>query len=500
MLKYFIPLLAIITVSSDLSAQLIGQETAFDRQLRQNDDQALREFVSSKENIDVKKKANNLDISGDVRFEWRTIREKSVTLYDRHSASSAADYDLSSDCFSRRYRNIRGNHYVDMNNIPVSHNDFDVEFNLKIKYSFEKAWAMAHLQFDNPAGIRGRDSTFGNFPVFDEKGHCVNRTINRNSRLALTGSGLGLGINLKRAYIGYNVYADGKHRFDIEVGRRKMDDVFVSEVEFSSRFDGILLKYASEIEDFSDWYCNAGVFVIDERINHFGYVTEIGLLDIMDLDLDVRYSFIDWTKRGENRSFVRNPLGTLFQNSQVSFSYTIHPTFRDKELPIEFYGGFLVNHAARRNVFTHYKKKNLAWYAGIYFGNVNKKGDWALDIEYVGVQAQAVPEFDVASIGRGNLADGTLTDILNGIPPTCSYMYYDSYGVPSYSGFSSSDCGVYFPRRGNCNFVGVRVEFLYAITDNLSIDMIYELSQAEDCHIGGRHFYSDFELEAIYAF
>jgi hypothetical protein len=54
--------------------------------------------------------------------------------------------------------------------------------------------------------------------------------------------------------------------------------------------------------------------------------------------------------------------------------------------------------------------------------------------------------------------------------------------------------------RGNTNYEGWKVEGLYAITDNLTLDTIYEKSRAYDSDIGGRHKYSKFELEAIYAF
>lgn len=492
--KYLMPfLMAAGFMTASAYAQIAGQETRFDRELRQRDDQPVREFIESKENIDVNKKAQNLDISGDVRFEWRTIQEKGIALYTNDSSGYGSD---SSNSFHERYRAFRGGDYVDLRGVPLSRNDFDIEFNLKIKYSFERAFAMAHLQFDNPAGIRGRNDCFGDFGVFNYSGSEVKNRITRDSRRSVKGSGDGFFINLKRAYIGYNIWADDKHRLDIEVGRRKLDDIFDSEVEFTSRFDGVLLKYSSVIEDLMDWYWNTGVFVIDERVNHFGFVTEMGLLNIFDTGLDLRYSFIDWTKHGRNRCFIRNPLGTEFQNSQVSFSYTIHPTFGclcDKEIPVEFYGGLLCNHAARKNQFTRWKKKNLAWYAGVYIGEVDKKGDWSLDIEYIGVQAQAVSEFDVGSIGRGNIFDENLTDILDG-------HYYSedpySYSFPS----SSGKLVGYFPRRGNTNFVGWRCEFLYAITDNLSLDFIYEISRAEDRRIGGPHRYSDFEIEAIYAF
>jgi hypothetical protein len=509
-----------ITLFSSLQAQQIGQETSFDRQLNTKDDQPVREFVESKENIDVKEKAQNLEISGDVRFEWRSIQEKGVVLSVPSSYLSSGDLSgvyLVSDpyyneisYFSEEYRAFRGGDHVLTDGLPISTNDFDVEFNLKFKYNYKKSWAMAHLQFDNPAGIRVGNDCVAKYAIFNEDGSAVivNTISPRDTSRALKGSGLGLAVNLKRAYMGYNVWADGKHRLDIEIGRRKFDDIFVSEIEFSSRFDGILLKYASALEDMADWYINVGAFLIDERVNHFGWITELGVLNIYDMGLDLRYSFVDWTKRGSNRCFAFNPLGTDFQISQWSWSYHFSPLLWEKEVPFEFYGGFLINHGAKKNRFTKGKLKNLGWYAGLYVGSVDKEGDWSFDIEYIAVQAQAVPDPDVGSIGRGNIFDLNLVDVvgpLQSLPRDFieDYSYPSSYFYPSsYSSSSPSRVEFlgYFPRQGNANFIGWRFEFLYAITDNLSLDVIYEFSNAEDRRIGGPHNYHDFELEAIYAF
>jgi hypothetical protein len=500
-LKFFMLFLIVGSLATTKAfAQRAGQETAFDRELNTRDDQPLREFVESKENIDIQDKSRNLEISGDVRFEWRNIQEKGVVLFlDRDSPGDSYEgygYDdekkekIAEEKLREKYRYLRGGSHVDSRGIPISVNDFDVEFNLKIKYTFKDAWAKAHLQFDNPAGIRGRNDCFGMFPVYNEEGSDIEKHISRDNRWAAKGSGDANNVNLKRAYIGYNILANGTNRLDIEIGRQKLDDIFDSEIEFTSRFDGILLRFASGAIEAFDWYITGGAFVIDERVNHFGWVTELGLLDIYETGVDLRYNFIDWQKQGRNRCFIYHPFGTEFRNSQVTLTYTFSQCFWGKKIPFEFYSGFLVNHAAKKTVFTHWKRKNLGWYAGLYIGNVDKKGDWAIDIEYIGVQAQAVSDFDVGSIGRGNVLDETLYDILDE-----KFKHQDSSDSKPSSGIIG-----YFPRRGNSNFIGWRFEFLYAITDNFSLDTVYEFSNAEDTHIGGRHFYRDFEIEAIYAF
>ncbi|MDP1880163.1 MAG: hypothetical protein Q8K60_04415 [Parachlamydiaceae bacterium] len=474
-IKYILTLF-ILMIASQLSAQ-IGQETRFDRELRSNDDQALRAFVESKENIDVKKKSQNLDISGDVRLFWQNVREKGLSLY---GTSSSID---SSDSIHENYRNFRGGDHVGTDRLPLSTNIFDVEFNLKFKYNYKKSWAMAHLQFDNPAGAKASVRCRETAAIFNRSGSHILSEDERNTRRNLKGSGAGAGIYLKKAYAGYNVYADGDERFDIEVGRRKLNDVFISEIQFSNYFDGLLFKYAQSLGKFASFYWNLGGFVIDQRVNHFGYVTEFGFLDIYDTGLDLRYSFISWNKNGKNRCLIRNAYGTQFQNSQFTLTYLITPTIGCYELPVELYSGLVINHAAEKNKFTHGKKENLGWYAGVYIGNSDKEGDWSIDIEYAVVQAQAVPDPDVASIGRGNIFNEFIYDVvlLDGLD-------------------SGSDYYEFIPRRGNGNFIGWKFEYLYLLTDNLSLDVIYQWSRAKNPRIGGHHNYYDFNIEVIYAF
>ena len=260
-----------------------------------------------------------------------------------------------------------------------------------------------------------------------------------------------------------------------------------------------MLKYSSTWECFADWYINLGGFVIDERSNHFGWVTELGLLDIIDCGLDVKYSFIDWKKNGKNSFGKHNPIGQKFRNSQITMIYHFDPEMLCCH-PMKLYGAFLYNHAAKKfktgcdwhchggdskdpepqgdekehgshgshgsDDCDKHDKKASAWYVGLRIGEVVECGDWAFDLQYQYVQAQAVPDGDVNGIGRGNVQDERLT----------------SHG------------------RGNANYKGWRAEFLYGITDNLSVDTTFETSREINREIGGKHHYSKFQMEAIYAF
>lgn len=456
-----------------------GQETGFDRQLRETDDQPIRQFVQSKENIDVKDKAENLEISGDVRFEYRHLNEKGLRI----------SIDESSRTFFQKYEWLRGDGKKDYQNQLISKNDFDVDFNLKIKYTYQRAWMSAHVQYDNSAGIRANNECFGAANIDDV-------VAIRDSRRGCKGSGEGNAVNLKRAFMGYNVYADGKKRFDIEVGRRKLDDIYESEIQFSNRFDGILFKYTSAIDQIADWYCYLGGFVIDERVNHIGGAAEVGILNLLDTGFDLKYSYINWNHKKTNRCDFDYARGNDFRNSQITLTYNFNPDLFCG-IPAQLYGAFLINHAAKKNTLVGIQSKgfhtvknreNIGAYLGLYVGEADKAGEWSIDILYQYVQAQAVSDCDVSGIGRGNILNERFTDI----------YYID---VTRNEGRDITGAGdVIIPRRGNANYQGLKLEGLYAITDNLSIDMLYEFSFALNRHLGGRHFYSDFKLESIYAF
>lgn len=485
--------LLLLTISQSSFAQ-ISQSTGFERQLKNKDDQAVKTFLESKEDVSIKEKTKYLDIGGDVRFEWNYIREKGIVLF----------LD-SQEQIKRHYDAVRGGSHVGKEDLPISHNDFDVEANLKIKYTRDDAWAQIHLQFDNSAGIRAFQGCRGILPVFNRKGNRVRKELETRINRSGKGSGIAESIALKRAFIGYNLWTEGKSRLDVQVGRHKLDDLFDSELQFSNRFDGIALKFASNIENFSDVYINGGAFIIDERVNYFGWAAEIGFLNIYDSGLNLKYSYIDWNNKWKNRCFVRNPLGNLFKISQICFAYNFKPEVFCIELPVEIYGGALINHAAKKTVFTRHKKKNLGWYAGVFLGEVKKKGDWSFDVEYLYVQAQAVPDYDVGGIGRGNIFNLNLPDFVDpeSTESSLTFQGFDPVRVSlddDYSSSSPSNFTAYFPRQGNANFYGWRFEFLYALTNELSLDFIYQFSFAEDKRIGGPHRYNDFEIEAIYAF
>lgn len=457
--RYLIFLLAIVANLFVNCVHADDQETEKQKELRERDFEALREFLRTKRDIDIEKKRKNLSISGDVRFEWQHITE--------------------TGCHDRRLRGPG----AFVRSLPVSRNDFDVEFNLKFDYEYKRAWAAAQLQFDNGAGTGELDQACATNP----KG-CL-------------GSGDKNRLNLKRAYLGYNIWECGDSRLDIEIGRRKFYELFDSVIQFDSRFDGIALEWTANKLAYGDFYWYLGGLIVDERVNHFAWVTEAGLQDILKTGFYVKYSFIDWVKRGRNRCKIKRPRGWQFRNSQVTIGRFTELCLFSKKQIVEFYGAAMINHAASdlhvpfRHCCIHgfdkqdhseccqdkhghdkrghdkrgknFGKQNIGWYVGILIGKPRKEGDWSFEAIYEYVEAQSVSECDSAGIGRGNINNDFLTQPI---------------------------------RRGNTNFKGVSFEHLYMITDNLMIDTQFKYSTALNAKIGGSHRYSNLEVEVIYAF
>lgn len=467
--KFMLPvLMALGLFSAAYGVPTPSQDgSRFDEELNERDWEVLHDFVNSKRTIDIKEKANNLTISGDVRFEWRHMNEKINGFRCRGGdASTVGGKNARPDDFVFYEEQIAQDPALIKEfktPLPISRNDFDVECNLYFDYVSDRTWAVAQLQFDDSAGVDDEEDSCS----VDPGGY--------------HGSGKCDDICLKRAYFGYNLYNCGPARLDIEVGRRKLYNVFDSKIEFLSRFDGILLKYSNSWE-VANWYWEVAGFVVDERVNHFAWATEIGFLNIMDSGFDFKYSLIDWQKHGKGRcfigtnhhgkpEFIRNPKAFNAIVSQWLVYYHLNPELLC--MPAYFYGAFLMNHAQHH--FTkhhkHHKKHkirdNLGWYAGFTLGEVDKEGDWAIDIEYQVVQAFAIPDGDVSGISNNNVYDNSITGPYN---------------------------------RGNTNYEGWKFEALYAITDDLSVDAIIEWSKEYEKRIGGKNHYSKFELEAIYAF
>lgn len=416
-------------------------------EFNERDCEAVTNFVKSKRMLPLTEKGCDLMISGDIRAEWESISEKhdGINLRGRNAPRTIEWF----------------------NGAPPPENQFDVEFNLMIDYKGGCTWGVAHIEMDNNAGIdinpRGcaGDLVYGN-NVNDPTFITGNR---EGDPHGCHGSGICSNICLRKAYFGYNLFEQCSHRIDIELGRRYLYDVFDSRVQFRSRFDGLLLRYTNAWECFADMYVNAGAMVVDENVDHFAWALEMGLLNIADYGIDVKYSFIDWTHSEGNRCDLRDPIGMRFRVSQFTFAYSFNPELICTQAKI--YGAFLINHNSFKRLQFNNKSKDMGWYVGFQVGEVRREGDWHFDINYQIVEAGVIPDCDMSGIGRGNIQNRPIT-------------------------VNTSN--------GNVNYKGLHLEALYALTDNIAINPSWNSSQEEDATIGGKHNYSCFELQFIYAF
>ena len=166
-------------------------------------------------------------------------------------------------------------------------------------------------------------------------------------------------------------------------------------------------------------------------------------------------------------------------------SYQWYPAWFNKKL-VKFYAAGLTNHLALNDPLKRAKiegqafgKQNWAWYAGASMGTVKKMFDWAIDVNFQWVQAQAVPSFDMNGIGRGNVADAGLITVKN-----------DGSGGPTTKATAT----------GNGNFYGFMVDGTYAFTNNLVANPQLQMSWTLDKNLGPKLIYKQFEMEFIYAF
>lgn len=447
--KLFLLMLAACSaIAPSIQADEHDGMSRFQQDLNENDFEAVKDFVQKKRVSSLQDKISNLELGGEVHFEWQYIHEKirGINIRGHHGQYIFVEDEVVNDEI-----------YTIGERLPLSNNDFDVEFDLKLKYTHEDAWVGIHVRYDQSAGVddNGRDCDL------DPQGY--------------HGSGSADNINLKQAFIGYNLYQCNDTLCFIELGRRgNLSKVFESEIQFLSRLDGIFVRCQKVTEGIGDIYWQGAGFVVDERVNHFAWATEIGWLNVCDTNFEVRYSFIDWNKFGTNRCFARNPIGFKFMISQIMMGYKWDKFAYEK--PLYLTSGFLINHTPARYTFidgvkTPIGTKNLGWWAGISLGDLSEgdtggEGDWSLSFVYAVIQAQAIPDNDVNIIGTGNALHQSFTGI----------------------------------GRGNTNFRGWQANAVYGLTNNITLLALFETSMADDKSINGSHEYSRFKLEAVYAF
>lgn len=386
----------------------------------QKDINAVREWINTKRQVTVREMGGALSLSGEVRTEFQSTAEVLDGIKQRG----------------------HGGQVLMKDGVPLPQNAFDIEVNIMLDYRADKSWGSIKLEFDNDAGI-------------------FSGTLNK--------------LKLERAYWGVRVLDGEEYSCDVELGRRRMSSLADSKLEFNNFFDGAWFRYDQKYDPIGDLYLHLGVFIINENKNQFGYLGELGVLNIADTGLYAKYSLVDWnTKNQHNR--VKN-LRFDFLVNQLVLGYKFLPTKLQKI--VQVYAAGLLNANAHRIAITNYSRKNWGTYVGVSIGELKKKGDWAFDINYQVLAAQCVPDFDVAGIGTGNASNaGFYTANIDG----------------------SGDATNIRTAGGNVNYRGFQMTLDYLLTNQVNIQQSWQQSITLDTNIGPFHRFKQYEIEFIYGF
>ena len=383
--------------------------------INQQDIEALRDWIATKRQVSIKQIGGDLSISGEIRTELQATSE------------------------TQNGQKMRGPNSPNPNKPTAA---YDVEVNLMLDYRSDTTWGSIKLEFDNDAGT--------NQNVFDN-------------------------ISLERAYYGFRVINKEVFTTDLELGRRSFSSVFDSRVQFGSFMDGILLRMDYATEKFGDPYLRSGPFLINEKRDQYGWVGEIGILNILDTGLYAKYSVIDWDTKDFTDPILKQIYS--FLNTQWTLGYKFVMPWINQTVTL--YGAYVTNHRAHGVPQTHGRLENNAWYTGFSIGKVRKKGDWSMDINYQFVEAQAVPSFDASGIGMGNAA-----------------------GIGFYT-IKADGTGALTTAEtafGRTNYKGLAAEFLFLFTDNITVLQSYCFSNNAKKDIGPKTHFGQYEAEIIYAF
>jgi len=319
--------------------------------VKDEDIQALRDWIGTKRMVTVREMGGQLSISGDVHAEFQSSTAVKNGIAQRGRGSS------------------------------IPSNAYDVEFNLLIDYRTEDTWLSVRVRFDNDAGIVGES----------------------------IGTGTNNKIKIDRAYWGYRVIDLNHHAMDIDVGRKgSISSFFDSRIEFGSNFDGINFKDAYSVDDVGDLYYQLGIFIVNEKQAQFAYLGEAGILNIANTGFYTKYSLINW----DTKTASRIPARFHFIVSQWLVAYKWIPQRLDR--PVVIYTAALYNHRARPLAITGYRRENWGGYLGFSIGSLKLSGDWALDANYQVLQAQCVPDFDVQGVGMGGVGNVSFYYTKNG--------------------------------------------------------------------------------------
>lgn len=282
----------------------------------------------------------------------------------------------------------------------VPTNLYRLDFNMMIDYSTDRSWLSSKMQWVSFAGPEN----------------------------------VGSGVNIDRALIGYHFYDLTDKKFFIEIGRATLDNLFESELEFDSTFDGIHLYYSSPLpgKRQGEVVVHGGPFVVEMKSGHYAWVVEAAAQKLPG-DITVKGSLIDW------HNFTQATVKYEFLVGQVLLGHTRKVTFKSKTMPLKLSAAALKNFLARATPTSQNKKQDLGYYVGFSLGSASQPRDFLISARYEYLQALAVPENDVSGIGHGN---------------NMKFFFYEAIG-------SGADPAL---ANGFANYKGIDVSLAYCIS------------------------------------
>jgi hypothetical protein len=401
--------------SSLLAFSQLGADTVESSDDLSDDEvRSIREWISTKRQVTVNEIGGNLSISGEISSQFEAINERVNGVRQRGPGGAT----------------------------KKGSKEYEISLKLIFDYRTDNTWTNGTLKFKNKAGLFGGTS---------DK------------------------IKLEKAYWGARAYQEDAIALDIEIGRKPFDTIYDSKVQFGALFDGVIARLNYGFEKAGTFYAVPSLFIVDQRKDHIGFATELGLLEILGTGFYTKYSLIDWdTRHNYNKVVVRQ---FEFIISQAILGYQFVSKKFDKL--VRFYIAGLYNHRAKAREITDYRREAWGSYLGFSIGTARKKGDWAFAASYQALAAQAVPSFDVNGIGIGNAADR-------------GFYYNDVKDVPVRTTRKTAS--------GNANWHGFGLNFVYLLTSNLAIKQEYKQSTTLQDRIGPYRRFREYELRFVYAF
>lgn len=368
---------------------------------------------------------------------------------------------------------------------------FKIEADLRIKYKGESARDGAQRIIGS--GTSFPDKAFRNefnlYVYYEGKQTIGSARLKYDNRMGMLG-GTTNAISLPKAYFGRQLFRAGATSMRIGLGRRPLDELFESSVQFSSRIDGGYVGMLSSVPGAFDFGIDFIGTLVDAQYNQYAWGTELEFNNIRSYGIYFKYAYLDWVKRGVSAQtdgsgnktgvVIRNNPQYQYRTSQFLLGYILGPVYFNT--PFRAFAAFIVNHAAQEQTFLDNRKEKTAWYVGFQLGSGKKPGGFSIDYTYQFVRAQSIQQLDVGGIGNGNPRNNSI------------------YGPVLNDVTGAAETVSTATANGNTNFKGWELKGLYRYTQHISWKLIYKCSKPANKAIGPDRKFKKFESQWIYNF